>query len=120
MSGCRALSGKWWPGTVKSIARKTGPSRFSLDRRILRRARRRDPQFNQQMKPGFKPQLVTNMKMKIKILLARWMANRIEKKSRAKRRALRDQRRAYFEYESREIRGIGMEERRARGLHFYE
>jgi len=47
------------------------------------------------------------------------MANRIEKKSRAKRRALRDQRRAYFEYESREIRGIGMEERRARGLHFY-
>jgi hypothetical protein len=57
--------------------------------------------------------------MKIKILLARWMANRIEKKSRAKRRALRDQRRDYFEYESREIGRIDMEERRARGLHIY-
>jgi hypothetical protein len=59
------------------------------------------------------------MKMKIKNLLARWMANRIEKKSRAKRRALRDQRRDYFEYESRENRRIDMEERRARGLHIY-
>lgn len=50
--------------------------------------------------------------MHIKILLCRWIANHIETRARAERRALRD-------YQRHEGARISALEKRSRGLHLY-
>ena len=50
--------------------------------------------------------------MKLKLHMAAWIARRIEKRSRAARRALRD-------YQRQERRRIQRDERRTRGLRLY-
>jgi hypothetical protein len=52
------------------------------------------------------------MNRKVKVLIARWLASRVETRARRLRRALRDHQRA----ESRRIRAT---DRRARGLRLY-
>jgi hypothetical protein len=52
------------------------------------------------------------MHRKVKVLIARWLASRIESRTRRLRRALRDHQRA-------ELRRIHAADRRARGLRLY-
>jgi hypothetical protein len=52
------------------------------------------------------------MHRKVKVLIARWLASRIETRTRRLRRALRDHQRA-------ELRRIRAADRRARGLWLY-
>jgi hypothetical protein len=52
------------------------------------------------------------MHRKVKVLIARWLASRIETRTRSLRRALRDHQRA-------ELRRIRATDRRARGLRLY-
>jgi hypothetical protein len=52
------------------------------------------------------------MHRKVKVLIARWLASRIESRTRRVRRALRDHQRA-------EVRRIRASDRRARGLRLY-
>jgi hypothetical protein len=53
-----------------------------------------------------------HMHRKVKVLIARWLASRIESRTRRVRRALRDHQRA-------EVRRIRASDRRARGLRLY-
>jgi hypothetical protein len=55
---------------------------------------------------------ITHMHSKVKVLMARWLARRMETRTRRLRRALRDHQRA----ESSRIRAA---DRRARGLRLY-
>jgi hypothetical protein len=52
------------------------------------------------------------MQRKMKLLVAAWLANHMEKRARRLRRALRD-------YERAELRRIHAADRRARGLRLY-